>query len=182
MPLTAPEKERYQDLIRLLDQEFLRIKAEHGSRIRCRPGCAECCLRFSVLPLEAAVLREAVETMAEEIQSLIRNQAVNQESPSCPLLVDERCSAYDFRPVICRTHGLPLAYIDEELQIIEVSACPINFDRDALFTEEDLLPMDRYNRRLAELNSSFCRERNFRSRIRVPIAEIFLFPRNSLAR
>jgi len=182
MLLTALEKERYQELVRLLDQESLRVKARHGSRIRCRPGCVECCLRFSVLPIEAAVLREAVETLSEEIQSLIQDQAADRECSSCPLLVDELCSVYDSRPVICRTHGLPLAYIDEELQLIEVSACPINFDQQSLFTEEDLLPMDLFNRRLAELNSSFCRERNLRSQFRVPLVEIFLFPLNPLAR
>ncbi len=73
----------------------------------------------------------------------------------CPLLLDGRCTVYSVRPLICRTHGAPLAYIDYTAEALEISACPLNFHADYPFGKEQLLYMDELNAELQRLNRQF---------------------------
>lgn len=175
MALTNSEKENYRRLVVRLEKEILRLTERHGDGIQCHAGCSACCMGFSVFPLEAALLREATNAIPEEIMAVVlRNQTGEKADAACPFLVNDLCVVYDARPVICRTHGLPLAYIDEEQGIIEVSACPINFGAEVTFTEEDLLFLGRFNAELAELNAAYCRAHGLLPHIRIPISLNYL--------
>ncbi|MFA7382964.1 MAG: YkgJ family cysteine cluster protein [Desulfurivibrionaceae bacterium] len=161
----------YHQLLADLDAEISRIGEIHAPALTCGPGCASCCLSFSVLPLEAAFLRKALDALPPASQArLARNLAAGDER--CPWLIDELCSIYAARPVICRTQGLPLAYVDQEREAIEVSACPLNFPADYAFTPENLLFMDGFNERLFELNRTWCRKQGMDSDRRIPLREI----------
>ena len=161
----------YHQLIAALDTEIGRIGEMHGATLSCGPGCASCCLAFSVLPIEAACLREAIGALPLASQEqLDRNLAEGDER--CPLLIDDLCSVYAARPVICRTQGLPLAYVDAEREAIEVSACPLNFPDEYAFAPENLLFMDDFNARLSELNRAWCREKRLSPDRRIPLREI----------
>jgi uncharacterized protein len=134
-----------------------------SARIACRPGCSACCMAFSVLPLEAALLAEA----------LARRPLAAARSPDrCPFLQGDLCAIYALRPVICRTQGLALAYIDEVEECIEVSACPLNFPEEAPLEQDDLLFMDRFNERLAALNLGYCRLNEVEPGRRVAITDL----------
>jgi Fe-S-cluster containining protein len=173
MLLSDSEKENYRRLIARLAKEILRLAARHGDALQCHPGCSSCCSAFSVFPLEAALLREAVSAIPEELKAvMLRRSAEEKAAAACPFLVNDLCVVYEARPVICRSHGLPLAYIDEEQGIIEVSACPLNFGQEATFTEEDLLFLDEFNAELAELNAAYCRARGLPPHVRIPISLI----------
>lgn len=141
-------KVAYHELIADIDSLLATLIVERfRDTLQCRPGCAECCMQFSVLSLEAAFVRERIKQF-QPIKRL--------KDKSCPLLADNRCSIYDIRPIICRTQGLPIAYIDEGSSCIEVSACRLNFPDDHQFEKEDLLFMDQFNSRLVELNIQYC--------------------------
>jgi Fe-S-cluster containining protein len=161
----------YHQLLTALDAEIARIGEMHAATLSCGPGCASCCLAFSVLPIEAACLREAIGALPLTSQEqLDRNLA--EDADRCPLLIDDLCSVYAARPVICRTQGLPLAYVDEEREAIEVSACKLNFPDDYAFAPESLLFMDGFNGRLSELNSTWCRAQGLVPDKRIPLREI----------
>lgn len=138
-----------------------------GSRfqavMKCGPGCSGCCMRFSVLPLEAAVVSGILGT---------RRTTAGNDREKCLLLADDLCQVYEVRPVICRTQGLPLGYIDEEAGTIEVSVCPLNFPEDYPIGHDDLLYMDRFNRRLAELNLQYCQVAGLDPEKRIPLADL----------
>lgn len=138
----------------LIDKRFVNL-------LHCRPGCASCCTAFRVLPLEAALLRRAMSDR-EAIPAMVGDD-------HCRLLFEERCLVYEQRPIICRTQGLPNAYIDETAGKIEVSACPLNFAEDYQLVHEDLLFLDRFNSRLAELNRRYCRSAGIDPQLRLPI-------------
>ena len=87
----------------------------------------------------------------------------------CPLLDNDRCSIYAQRPLICRTQGLPIGYIDEDNERIEVSACPLNFPEGHPFEYDDLLLLDTFNSRLAALNRSYCRAAEIATDLRLPL-------------
>ena len=129
--LPAPDEANRREYLELVGEiDFCVRELTEGrlsARISCRPGCADCCMAFSVLPLEAALLAEA----------LVRRQLTVARSPGrCCFLQDNLCAIYALRPVICRTQGLALAYIDETEERIEVSACPLNFPEDAPFEHD----------------------------------------------
>ena len=54
-----------------------------------------------------------------------RVSRLNQASPACPLLVEELCSVYDDRPLLCRAYGLPVdAYaVQSDSAIVFRSLC-----------------------------------------------------------
>lgn len=147
-PLDTVQKTLYLKLTADIDSLTKKLTLERFPKtLKCRPGCAECCMQFSVLPLEAALIQEHLTG---------RPPLLSQEDTVCALLENNKCSIYHTRPIICRTQGLPLAYVDEVSCSIEVSACQLNFPDDYQFEQEDLLFMDQFNHQLAELNSQYC--------------------------
>ena len=170
MHTRLPEPDRdiriaYLELVREIDQAVSQLaEGRLAGRIGCRPGCSSCCLAFSVLPLEAAMLQQGILPPSPS--------AGLRQDGQCVFLAGGLCSAYLHRPVICRTQGLPLAYIDEALERIEVSACPLNFAEDAVLEQEDLLFMDSFNERLAALNLLYCRHHSLDPVVRIPLADL----------
>ena len=155
----------YLELVREIDLAVSQLsRGRLAGRIGCRPGCSSCCLAFSVLPLEAAMLQR-------ERSPLPAADGLRQDG-QCIFLAGGLCSAYPHRPVICRTQGLPLAYIDEILEQIEVSACPLNFPEDDPLEQEDLLLMDSFNERLAALNLLYCQRNGVAPLVRIPLADL----------
>ncbi len=166
-PLPAPDLSlaaEYRRLVAEIDTAVRQLSlARFADTLHCRPGCSSCCIPFRVLPLEAAMLREALRNRAE---------IVPNTGSSCRLLVDDRCIVYPHRPIICRTQGLPIGYVDETSGSIEVSACPLNFADTYQFSHEELFFLDRFNNRLAELNLRYGRMAGLNPRGRIPIALI----------
>lgn len=120
-----------------VDAHFDAAVARTPAAFACRAGCDACChQRFGVFAIEAEPLRGALARLAREtpeLRSRIREQAREQaENPGapdrCPMLVDGRCAVYAERPMICRSHGLPIAVADPEPRI---DHCPLNFTAEA---------------------------------------------------
>lgn len=121
--------------------------------------------------VEAATLREAIEALPKETRPVIERQArevieceAGNQPVACPLLVKDRCSIYESRPLICRTQGLPLL-LEAEDGAQEVDFCPLNFTApdaiDDLTQDPDaanFVPLDDLNLKLALVNLQFCRE------------------------
>jgi Fe-S-cluster containining protein len=165
--LPAPDEAIRQEYLELVGEIDLCVRelteGRLSARIGCRPGCADCCMAFTVLPLEAALLAQALAR---------RSLTVVRSPDRCRFLRDGLCAIYALRPVICRTQGLALAYIDEAAERIEVSACPLNFPEDALLEHDDLLFMDLFNERLAALNLRYCRLNGLAPERRVALADL----------
>ena len=49
-----------------------------------------------------------------------------KDDNSCAFLSDHACLIYEHRPMICRTHGLPLIYTNDDNEW-ELSNCELNF-------------------------------------------------------
>ncbi|MDR3630302.1 MAG: YkgJ family cysteine cluster protein [Desulfocapsaceae bacterium] len=148
-----------------VDQRMADLTGKRLPALRCGPGCCDCCIAFSVLPLEAAILQAGLSAEG-------RPALANPQKDSCVLLDDGLCRLYNRRPLLCRTQGLALAYIDEASRTVEVSACPVNFPADFVFEQEDLLFMDEFNSRLAELNLLYCRQAGLQPADRISLASL----------
>jgi uncharacterized protein len=157
--------QQYRQLV--ADLETAMAEAGQGLSLRCGPGCASCCIAFAVLPLEAALLRTAIAALPSAGPD--RPPPAEAGAAPCPLLSNGLCRVYAARPLICRSQGLALAYVDEEAERIEVSACPDNFPDDYVFQTETLLFLDPFNARLAALNLEYCRSRGIPAQQRIAI-------------
>jgi hypothetical protein len=129
-------RERLGELFAKVDAFFARARARHGEAITCRAGCDDCCRRrFSVTALEADAIREVVARLGDEERSALARRAEEGDRGVCPALdPDGRCAVYEARPLICRTHGLPIRYTRamDARRLPVLDACPKNFDGQEL--------------------------------------------------
>jgi uncharacterized protein len=149
------------------------IENEFSAHLACHAGCDGCCRHISLFPVEAAALAAALDDLPREQAELIRARARGASSAApCPLLENGRCLLYAARPIICRTHGLPLITLKEGERTIDF--CPLNFrDLDSL-PGKAVIDLDRLNTTLAAINALYVAE-FFRivppAKERIPIAE-----------
>lgn len=114
-------------LRRRVDDHFGAAVARTPDAFACREGCARCCgVRFGVFAVEADRIRGALARLAAPLRARVRAQADDPSHTACALLVDDRCSVYDERPLICRSHGLPVQQRDDDGRT-HVEVCPLNF-------------------------------------------------------
>lgn len=143
--MTHPLAEYYAARTRIeeaADIIFERRRAD----IACRKGCASCCVEgLTVLSVEAAAI-------ALHLEETGLSGMPSPPPGGCAFLDAEgACTIYEARPVLCRTHGVPirLGASDEQgrrptsLRVLDdASVCELNFrERDA--AREDVLDGER---------------------------------------
>jgi Fe-S-cluster containining protein len=130
--------DKYERLAAKGDAAFRTIERDHGSCIKCRPGCADCCHAvFGLFPIEAAYIRQhfnrldrkarrealaraekaekELARVEEKLQAFdddphVKSYALSKERVRCPLLnQDSECIIYPHRPMTCRVYGIPTA-------------------------------------------------------------------------
>lgn len=113
-----------------VDDHFAAAFARSPGAMRCRSGCAGCChARFGVFGVEAERIRDALRELATrdpDLRARVRAQADDPAHDACALLVDERCTVYEARPLICRSHGLAVRTRDEDGRST-IDHCPLNY-------------------------------------------------------
>ena len=145
---------KYKILMDEIQQQTTYLEKMHNKHMKCRNGCALCCIDFSVFPVEFYFILNELKKKNFEPES-----DVNAENDICVFLKNNSCTIYQHRPIMCRTHGLPLLYANDDGEF-ELSACELNFtefDFDD-FTDENTLPQDKYNSKLFLLNREFIAE------------------------
>lgn len=113
-----------------LEGFFSAAQAREGAAITCHAGCSDCCRRFSVTGLEAGVIREGLTALPDARRDELAARAHDATTDVCPALdEDGRCAIYAHRPVICRTHGLPIRFTEQRAgrSLPMLDACPKNF-------------------------------------------------------
>jgi Fe-S-cluster containining protein len=105
----------------------------------------------TVAPLEAFMIGEYLKSLPDF--ELPPPSGASGEIP-CVFLRDEVCTIYPARPIICRTHGLPLIYPNQQ----EMEVCQLNFTDVDITTIEPqyLLNAESITENLMRLNLAFC--------------------------
>lgn len=154
---TMTALERYRELRRDVNGLAGGLETLHCKHLACKPGCHQCCVNLTVFPVEFYAI-------LEDLQRLSTGALKLDDQASCAFLKDGLCTIYAVRPMICRTHGLPVAFLnmDAEEPEMNVSFCPLNFteaDEDAMsFGPDSTLDLDDLNMKLYEANLQFLQE------------------------
>jgi Fe-S-cluster containining protein len=144
----------YRQLVGRIDSLCAEIHRAYSGSIACRKGCNSCCRHFSVFWVEAVTLALAARSLPKEQLALLRNRAKSfTVQDICPLQEDGACILYAHRPIICRTHGLPI--LMRRGADVRVDYCPRNFANIETFSGNAILDLDRLNEILAAINLLF---------------------------
>lgn len=121
--------ESYCKYLEFLDTKLVGFFNSQKPFIFCQKGCAKCCkhAEFPYSVTEMRYLFEGIEKLDIETQEKIEENLkkiieAKQKYKGkkflydCPLLIDNICSVYDYRGVICRSFGLMTNYENEKFR------------------------------------------------------------------
>ena len=140
---------RYLNICARVEHEFARNRERYGERMRCGPGCSDCCHQlFQITEIEAAHISDGVRQLPPQRRRKLdersrryiegRRQLVAATGEpeawgslpppgarlACPALEDGVCTIYEHRPLICRRFGMPIYNPDKPGRLF---ACELNF-------------------------------------------------------
>jgi Fe-S-cluster containining protein len=178
--LTAPAPaERYRELAVRVDAFFAKVLARHAADLACAPGCEACChVRPTITPVEADEVRALLATLPAREREKLAARASEAQDDRCAALDDDgRCGVYAARPLVCRSHGVPVRFRDAR-SLPVVSACEKNFiargpsaaDPDCILDQETLSTI------LLAIDAAHARERGTQPGLREDLAEVLRRP------
>lgn len=165
----------YQELVEKIDAFFRRVAGRYTQEIKCAPGCDDCCRRsLTFYPFEVERMLEAAEGLDRaELEGVVHRArqvgAAADPQAACPLLKDGLCLVYAARPVICRTHGLPMLVPGED----SLSMCVYNLKGLEHLDGDCVLDLKPVNQILATVNHLLASDRGA-SPERVQVADAIL--------
>ena len=117
---------RLEELTRKVDAFFTRVAVRHSTDMQCETGCSDCChVRLTITTIEAEAIRAHVTTWSNDQR---RGLADTGPTDRCAALdAAGRCKIYPARPLVCRSHGVPIRLSRGGPAVIE--ACHRNFVR-----------------------------------------------------
>src|SRR5690554_398111 len=147
----------YKEIRDTIDEVSAKLSKNHKSHMMCTKGCDLCCMDYSILPVEFSYIEK--ELISEGFKPV--KPSTEAANETCVFLKNHECSIYEHRPVICRTHGLPLLYTNDDFEW-ELSTCELNFRQFDYenFTPDNTFPQDTFNSKLFMLNKQFISESN----------------------
>lgn len=109
-----------------LDGFVARVEARHGDQLRCAPGCAACCqVALTITAVEADAIRTWAAEQPAAVRTALAEGARAATSARCAALDGaDRCRIYPARPLVCRSHGVPIRL---GRGAAAITACELNF-------------------------------------------------------
>jgi Fe-S-cluster containining protein len=147
--------DNYYQMVSRVDALCREIQGVLARQITCREGCSSCCTSITLFPVEAAALHAGLEALPDAQQESIRRQvSTHAGEERCPLLEDDRCLLYAARPIICRTHGLPIIYTEGNER--KADCCPLNLGAaEQPVSGSAIIDLDRLNTLLVAVNALY---------------------------
>lgn len=172
----------YRRLVARVDDHAGRVAEAWGHRLACTPGCSGCCQRsLSVSAVEAASIQAWIEEHGflpdagggGAFVSPLTVVDPDDVTPCAMLDSGGRCRIYPVRPVICRTHGLPVA-ISDGTGGKRGDTCPLNFSDEGLaeVPSADFLDLTTLDTVLAAVDLRFSIAAGRSPGERIPLADL----------
>ena len=138
----------YKELLNIVDSHFEKVMQLQKNEMCCSKGCSSCCINdLTVCSIEAFYIKTAISPT----ENKTFNTKFNPDENNCIFLIDSECSIYTYRPIVCRTQGLPLLYEGDGEK--ELSVCEKNFHNN--ISSETILDMEKINTALIIINKMF---------------------------
>ena len=130
----------YRQLTEKVDGFFARVASRESAAMQCGSGCSDCCqYGLSTTVAEAEAVADVVAAMTDEQRLVLAHNMAHRQAEVTADAADTRCVAlseagrcliYAGRPIVCRSHGVPVRMLNER-SLPVVSACYRNFvDRE----------------------------------------------------
>ncbi len=175
-PISSPPPlANYIRLVERIDAWCASVTERFRDKIACRAGCDDCCRHLRIFPVEAVSLNRALHRLSTSEIRTLRAAARNADTEGpCPLLVRNRCRLYAARPIICRTHGMPIRIPGDPTR---VDWCPKNWTGLTELPADAVLDLATVNTILVAVNRLFVEVVRPRlSGDRIPVAEALDMP------
>lgn len=115
-------------------EDHLETISKKGITPACHKGCHACCLKPTVPftePELTAISWYASEVLSGDLRPRVKQRLIeHKERLECPFLVDQVCSIYPVRPLICRQF------------LVKTKACEIDEDVSQS-RPQDIIPLPR---------------------------------------
>lgn len=111
--------QNYRDYLKFLNEKLDDLFENQKEYIFCKMGCAKCCKNaqfpFSLIEIQYALygfslLPDETKSIIEANLAKVLEQKKNFKGEkflyTCPYLINDVCSIYEYRGVICRSFGL----------------------------------------------------------------------------
>ena len=112
--------ENYIKYLNFLNDKLTTFFHKQKPYIRCKEGCAKCCqnAEFPFSQIEVSYLMMGISKLDMETKNIIADNVkrIKEEKRNfkgegtflydCPFLINDKCSVYEHRGIICRIFGL----------------------------------------------------------------------------
>ena len=140
--------QHYFTLRNRVSEMFASVAKKYPADFACRVGCHSCCKPgLTVSAIEAAAIQEHLQKSPTEFTAYGRERCAFLDKAG-------RCTIYEARPVVCRSHGAPLQFKAEGSDALLRDVCDLNFRETDLgeIPAADVLNLETLNTLLATLN------------------------------
>lgn len=180
---------RLEALLGEMESAYEAVAEQYG--FRCN-GCEDnCCLtRFHHHTLlEVLYLANGVENLSPGDRLRLTAQAAGVEQRAvesvrcgmsirlmCPLNQDGRCQLYEYRPMICRLHGIPHELKRPDGNVSQHPGCDAFFDQCRKGGKSEYIRFDRtpFYRAMAILEKELRQETGYTEKIKLTIAQMLI--------
>lgn len=110
----------YKHFLKEFDKKLQKFQDKQSEHLHCRKGCSDCCQAgdYPLSQLELEYLMQGYASLDFVKRKQIQNNFKNiKKGGTCPFLINNECSLYDFRPIVCRVHGLAYLYKENFVKI-----------------------------------------------------------------
>jgi len=146
MGLTGDIFSKYAALCDYCEKFWQSVSKKYPKDIACHAGCGICCELQSVNLLEAYSIYNVLRLNEKKMET--------EQKSSCVFLLNDTCSIYSARPIICRTHGLVIKSV--EFTSSFSITCSYNFHYTDDVPHDAILDIDLITKNLIRLNYAFC--------------------------
>ena len=146
--VTNEDIQKYELYLTMLTQQLGAFFEEQAPYIHCKEGCSHCCEKgeYPFSEIEFAYLMIGVRFLPPQIVALIEQNIERikkdkehhiSDKPfmhACPFLINKRCSLYNFRGIICRSHGL--AFFSKTNKLLVPACVDLGLNYSSVFDYE----------------------------------------------
>lgn len=158
--------DNYRLLLEKTDVKSQEITKRYPDQIRCARGCHTCCIQgLTVNGLERAAIEEYLRAHPEALAAAEQVKIENLHKRQRCAFLDAQgaCLIYEARPIVCRSHGVPLKIASEAKgaqnsgKTHHRDVCPLNFTDLSLDDVGDhyFINLETLNTILVLLNQQF---------------------------